>query len=157
MSSYYLKTVVMLEIERDGGKWSDKQLAEKLKGMLMCLHEYFKNGNIPSVHDTRLNLLHHINPITLSNAKRRLKRFIETNGVIYDKLMGVLNKSSKLKYNKTLTALTVQGKVCFENEVGIEWKSNAEVEDLLEKAFPYEHKENEINVSNSDYDWCTLV
>ena len=160
VSSYYLKTVVMLEKERDGSKWSDKQLAEKLEEMLKCLHEYFKNGEIPSVHDCRLNLLHHIKPITLSNAERRLKRFIETNGEIHDKFMGVFNKSSKLKSNRTfaaLTALTVQGKVCFENEVGIEWMSNAEVEDLLEKAFPYEHKENEINVNNSDYNWCTLV
>lgn len=78
---------------------------------------------MPSVHDSRLNLLHHINPITLSNAERRLKRFIETNEEIHDKFMGVLNKSSKLKYNKTLTtltALTVQGKVCLK----MKWESS---------------------------------
>ena len=160
MSSYYLKTAALLEIKKDESKWSDEQLAEKLKEMLKCLQEYFKNRFIPSLHDSRLNLLHHIDPVTLFNAERRLNRFIGTDETvqIHDKLMDVLNKSSKLQYTKTFTALMVQGKVCSGNEVEIEWKrSNAGVEDLLEKAFPFERKENEINVNNSDYNWCILV
>ena len=76
VSSYYLKTVVMLEIDKDGGHWSDKQLGEKLEEMLKDLQEYFKNGYLPSLYDNRLNLLHHINPITLFNAERRLNKFI---------------------------------------------------------------------------------
>ena len=140
VSSYYLKTVVMLEIEKDGGHWSDKQLGEKLEEMLKDLQEYFKNGYLPSLHDNRLNLLHHINPITLFNAERRLNKFIpKGDEEIADKLSELSTKS--LFQYKTQVALVHHESRGY---------SNGEVEDLLEGAFPYEHSENEINESDDD-------
>ena len=157
VSSYYLKTVVMLEIDKDGGHWSDKQLGEKLEEMLKDLQEYFKNGYLPSLHDNRLNLLHHIKPITLFNAGRRLSKFIpKGNEEIVDKLI-------------ELSAKSIQYKA--QSSVHLEPKgySNGEVEDLLEEAFPfneddddeeefvpYKCSNNEINEDDTS-GWCTLI
>ena len=157
VSSYYLKTAVMLEIEKDGGHWPDKQFGEKLEEMLKDLQECFKNGYLPSLHDNRLNLLHHIKPITLFNAGRRLSKFIpKGNEEIVDKLI-------------ELSAKSIQYKA--QSSVHLEPKgySNGEVEDLLEEAFPfneddddeeefvpYKCSNNEINEDDTS-GWCTLI
>ena len=167
VSSYYLKTVVMLEIENDGGHWSDKQLGEKLEEMLKDLQEYFKNGYLPSLHDDRLNLLNHIDPITLFNAERRLSKFIpKGEEEIVDKL-SELSAKYLLQYKVQSAVLHPESRGC----------SNGEVEDLLEGAFPYEHSENEISEDDGDdkeffpykfinnefneddagLGWCTLI
>ena len=142
-------------------------MGEKLEEMLKDLQEYFKNGYLPSLHDNRLNLLHHINPITLFNAERRLNKFIpKGDEEIADKLRELSTKS--LFQYKTQVAPVHQESRGF---------SNGEVEDLLEGAFPYEHSENEINESDGEDEeffshnfiknqfnedeagrgWCTLI
>ena len=173
VSSYYLKTAVMLEIEKDGGLWSDKQLGEKLEQILKNLQEFFKNGYLPSLHDYRLNLLHHIKRITLFNAQRRLSKFIpKGNEEIADKLYDLSQKS--VFHHKAQSVVHRESRIIRQGYCKV---SDGEVEDLLEEAFPYEHSENEINEDDDNEEeffphtfiyneineddagrgWCTLV
>ena len=129
----------MLEREKDGSHWSEKQLGQRLKEILKDLQEYFKNGYLQSLHDYRLNLLHHVNPITLFNAERRLSKLIPKGDVeIADKLHQLSAKSFQYKAQSAVLHLESSG------------YSNGEAEDLLEEAFPYEHLENEINEDDDE-------
>ena len=144
VSTYYLKTAVMLKI-REGEVWSDTQLGEKFEKMLQVLQQHFQRKHLPSLHNPGLNLLGHTKSATLCNAERRLNRFIGADETveIANKLSDVLNKSGKQQTTAKIE-LTAKLRTIVPDAVsdGNEWHSNGEVEDLLEEAFPYDYLEN---------------
>ena len=148
VSSYYLKTAVMLEIKKDGGHWSDKQLGKKLEEMLKMLQQYFQRRCLPSLHNKRLNLLRLIPVDTLNNAEGRLRRFIERDRSveIVDKFIALINKSG--------AQITVESRNIQQSEdLGENSGCSSVVEEVLEEAFPY--MENE--VSDNFEPFCILV
>ena len=153
VSSYYLKTAVMLEIKKNEGHWSDKQLGEKLEEILKMLQQYFQRRRLPSLHDARLNLLHLISPDTLSNAEGRLRKFLRTDGSveIVDKFVALINKSG---VQITAESRNVQQSEDLGENRGY---SNSEVEEIFEEVFPYKHMEDEVSDDVASEPLCTLV
>ena len=144
VSTYYLKTAVMLKI-REGEVWSDTQLGEKFEKMLQVLQQHFQRKHLSSLHNPGLNLLGHTKSATLCNSERRLNRFIGADETveIANKLSDVLNKSGKQQTTAKIE-LTAKLRTIVPDAVsdGNEWHSNGEVEDLLQEAFPYDYLEN---------------
>ena len=99
VSSYYLKTAVMLEIKKDASQWSDKQLGGKLEEMLKILGRYLTRAYPPSLHNRSVNLLNHIRSKVKNKALERLIEFIWTNESvkILNKLIDLylINQSGK--------------------------------------------------------------
>ena len=79
LSSYYLKTLVMLELK---DTWHEKDLGDLFIQVLYKLRECLVEGKIPFYFDPRCNLLANVNDATIDNMRGRLDKIlidIETN------------------------------------------------------------------------------
>ncbi|XP_066913599.1 cyclic GMP-AMP synthase-like receptor [Clytia hemisphaerica] len=75
LSSYYLKTLVMLVL--DNQRWLDRNLYTLFIQCLKRLLQYLSDGKIPLFHDQECNLLQDLNRSTISNMKGRLERIMK--------------------------------------------------------------------------------
>ena len=89
VSGYCLKTAMMLEIKKDGGHRSDKQLGEKFKEMMEMLRRYLTHAYLPSLHSHSVDLLNYIKSIVTNKASGRMIELIGANESvkILDKLV----------------------------------------------------------------------
>ena len=158
VSSYYLKTLVMLEVKRDGGRWPENEMSEKLQEMLHLLLDYLKNGTLPSLHDSRFNLLHSSKPTTLKNAERRLINFMGTSEDILQKLNN-LSKPNKLIQQEAALVFEKRGIPSVEAAAMC---NESQLEEHFEKAFPFPETtlENESDGNNEKENYissCTIL
>ena len=131
MSSYYLKTAVMLDIKKDGGLWSDKQLGGKFEGMLEMLLNYLAYAYLPSLQNRSVNLLYHIKGKLIQKAQGRLNEFISTNESV--KILYELNDLYRINQSaKAITFTSARNVVPQSKVLGEDGGySNSELEDLL--------------------------
>ena len=74
LSSYYINTLVMLELEVQS--WDDKNFGNFFLHTLRKLKEYLEDRKIPSYFDRECNLLSNVPIVTIDNMKNRLNRIL---------------------------------------------------------------------------------
>lgn len=86
MCSYYMKTLVMLEVD-ENGSWGDRHVKLFVIKMLRDLQRAMQIGKLPSVHDREMNLISGIDDKIRINNFGRLKTIISDieNDKRYDK------------------------------------------------------------------------
>lgn len=90
IASYYLKTVVMLEVVKNNSKdyWNDVNMADRFLELLLKLKEYIEKGFLPYLLFPQYNLFNCIPSKQLENLKNRIiiihKKVLNDPGTILE-------------------------------------------------------------------------
>lgn len=78
ISSYYLKTIILWEVEKQNSSLWEHSLSFVFMHLLTVYRECLKSGEIPYYWNKKNDLLAGINPITIENNYYRIDRIINT-------------------------------------------------------------------------------